>query len=73
VLNTLNGKFLRGIEFQMVISIDWRGPFLEYMSKDRMVLIDNLLNISFGSPCKCVMRIPEEVTPKMIGDILSSL
>jgi hypothetical protein len=28
VLDTFDGKFFRGIEFRMVIFIDWRGPFI---------------------------------------------
>jgi hypothetical protein len=34
---------------------------------------DAALDVCFGSPVECAIRIPEEVSPKMIGDLPSSL
>jgi hypothetical protein len=37
-----------------------------------MALIKDAIDVCFGSPCKCAIRIPEEVSPKMIGNLPDS-
>jgi hypothetical protein len=38
-----------------------------------MALIDDALGVCLGSQCGCAIRIPGEVSPKMIGDLPNSL
>jgi hypothetical protein len=57
----------------MIVLVNWRGPFLRQGTKSRFALVNNALNVRLGSPCKRDIRIPEEVTSKMIDDLPSSL
>jgi hypothetical protein len=67
--------FLRDVQFRMVILIDFGDAVhsLGNPPKNETTLIDDALDVCFGSPCECATRIPEEVSPKMIGDLPSSL
>ncbi len=72
VMNAIDGEFCRGIEFRMVILVNGRGSFFWQGIEDRLALINNGLDVGLGSPCKSAIRIPEEVSPKMIGFIPNS-
>jgi hypothetical protein len=38
-----------------------------------LALVNNALDVGLGSPCKSAIRVPEEVTTKMIGYLPNSL